>query len=220
LGVWLASYPRSGNTLLRMLIHQAFGLSTYSLYDDPSDIGADPALSAVVGHVDHGMGEDFVRWAREQPGLVLAKTHDPAPAEPDRAIYVVRDGRASVVSYFHYRQQFAQDETTLGEVVRGEVWGGDWSDHVLSWIDRPAGETLLLRFEDMIARPEEAVGKMGAFLGLKPLHNTSVDFQDLHARFPHFFRSGANDMNVRELSGADLEEFRSMHAPTMQRLGY
>ena len=32
--VWIASYPRSGNTLLRMLIRYGFGMSTFSVFDE------------------------------------------------------------------------------------------------------------------------------------------------------------------------------------------
>src|SRR5258708_3341660 len=31
---WLASYPRSGNTLLRIILKRCFGLTSQSLYDD------------------------------------------------------------------------------------------------------------------------------------------------------------------------------------------
>ena len=32
--VWLASYPRSGNTFLRLVLHRLFGVPTYSVYED------------------------------------------------------------------------------------------------------------------------------------------------------------------------------------------
>lgn len=217
--VWLASYPRSGNTLMRMLLQQAFGLTTYSVYDDPSDIGADPALSEVVGHVSHGRGADFVTWARSEPGMVIAKTHELAPAEPEKAIYLVRDGRASVVSYWHYRRQIAQDDAPLIDIVRGDVWGGGWSDHVNNWLNRD-GPQLLLRFEEVTARPDEAVERVGRFLGLDAPQRTNVNFEALHDQFPHFFRSGANERNLKELDGDALDEFWSLHGSTMQRLGY
>lgn len=47
--VWLASYPRSGNTYLRMLLHQLHGLKTYSVYDDPLLELLDGSAEA-VGH--------------------------------------------------------------------------------------------------------------------------------------------------------------------------
>jgi hypothetical protein len=122
-----------------MLLQQAFGLATYSVYDDIADVGADPALSGVVGHVSHGCGDDFADWARNEPGIVIAKTHEPAPAEPEKAIYVVRDGRSSIVSYWHYRRQIAFDNAPLIDIVRGDVWGGGWSDHATPRVLIPSG---------------------------------------------------------------------------------
>lgn len=48
--VWLASYPRSGNTFLRVLFRHVFGIETYSVYNDLLDIGSDGDISAVTGH--------------------------------------------------------------------------------------------------------------------------------------------------------------------------
>jgi len=52
--VWLASYPRSGNTALRVLLNRVFGLETLSLYDDRTDIGASEERARLVGHRSHG----------------------------------------------------------------------------------------------------------------------------------------------------------------------
>jgi hypothetical protein len=32
--VWLASFPRSGNTMLRILLHRFYGRLSYSLYEE------------------------------------------------------------------------------------------------------------------------------------------------------------------------------------------
>ena len=49
--IWLASYPRSGNTLLRTVLWHCFGLRSASLY--PEDLGGNAALKSYIGHVDH-----------------------------------------------------------------------------------------------------------------------------------------------------------------------
>ncbi len=48
--VWLASYPRSGNTFFRVILNSIFDIKTYSIYDDKGDIGADEKTSETVGH--------------------------------------------------------------------------------------------------------------------------------------------------------------------------
>src|SRR3954465_4275849 len=95
--VWLASAPRAGNTLLRTIFRNAFGISTYSIYDEnEAKVFAEQGggVTEMVGHASFGMSPAaFVDQARRAPEPVLVKTHDP-PSDGDRAIYVVRDGRA------------------------------------------------------------------------------------------------------------------------------
>src|SRR5690606_21283792 len=94
--VWLASYPRSGNPFLRTLLFHRFGLSSASIYSN--DFGHNETLGRQVGHIEHGangqidFGDAPVR---------LIKTHAP-PQDDRRAIYVLRDGRAAMVSLYIY----------------------------------------------------------------------------------------------------------------------
>ena len=48
--IWLASYPRSGNTLLRTVLWHCFGLRSASLY--PEDLGGNKELKRYIGHID------------------------------------------------------------------------------------------------------------------------------------------------------------------------
>jgi hypothetical protein len=85
--VWLASYPRSGNTYLRAILWTCFGLQTGSVY--PDDLFGDSAVAQQVGHFEgtaHGQfSADFLR-------LPLVKTHE-WPVDNRKAIYIVRNGR-------------------------------------------------------------------------------------------------------------------------------
>jgi hypothetical protein len=74
---WIASYPRSGSTLLRIILYRCFGFETFSLYDDLTDIGADRAVSDIVGHRSHGMSaRDFLAESRKSEKRVFIKTHE------------------------------------------------------------------------------------------------------------------------------------------------
>lgn len=46
--IWLASYPRSGNILLRIILKSVFGKETYSKYNDLKDIGANQKIMELV----------------------------------------------------------------------------------------------------------------------------------------------------------------------------
>lgn len=218
--VWLASYPRSGNTLLRMLINRSFGVSTYSLYDDSFDVGSTEAFTRIVGQRTHGMAAEAFRViARESPLRFLIKTHE-LPDDREKAIYVVRDGRASVVSYTHYRRQLANEDVSFAQVIRGEVWGGGWGAHVRAWALTPRENTLVLRYEEIVADAPTQVARITAFLGVDTPQAAELEFSELHQAFPAFFRSGSNAKNIAELQGDDLDLFWNLHGATMRELGY
>ena len=142
--VWLASWPRSGNTLLRIKFQQAFGLDTWSIYDDTTDIGADAETAKIVGHRSHGMSrEEFIRVAMELPDTFFVKTHE-LPSDDSPAIYVVRDGRSAVVSWRHYCESFTEVVPSLEAAIRGAEWPGSWSQHVRAWALSGPPETLVV----------------------------------------------------------------------------
>jgi hypothetical protein len=218
--VWLASYPRSGNTLLRTILNHVFGLRTYSIYDDPEAIGDSDAVSKIVGHVKHRLGvDDFVRQAVAAAEPIIVKTHE-APPDGSPAIYVVRDGRAATVSYWHYARDFQRVVLALEQVVLGDVFAGAWADHMLAWnpLNRP--KTLLLRYEQLAVADPEAMAAIADFLGKKALGPFQIRFEDLHRLEPNFFRSGCNSMNIAELESACPELFWLRSGASMVKLGY
>jgi hypothetical protein len=95
--IWLASYPRSGNTLLRQIFWQVFDHPTYSDSNDPKDLGIHEAGATLVGHRNYTPPwSDFYSAARKASTLNLVKTHHP-PRDAGKTIYIVRDGRAALV---------------------------------------------------------------------------------------------------------------------------
>jgi Sulfotransferase domain len=218
--VWLASYPRSGNTFLRMLLNRAFGINTVSLYDDNYDIGAQPDLSRVVGHLSHGMNVNlFYQRASRSDEVFFVKTHE-LPHDDAKAIYIVRDGRAAIISYYHYNQSFFGTNVSLSDLIIGKRWPGGWSSHVNGWALSGRPNTLVLRYKDLVAENMQYLTHIADFIGLPAPKRTAVDFAELHAQFPKFFRSGSNEKNVAELKGDDLRLFWTLHGETMERMGY
>lgn len=95
--VWIASYPRSGNTFMRILLHRLYGATSSTIYDVD---GVAPRLGAdLVGYKKHSMP---YRSMRESDTVHFVKTHRPCDelvSNEDRAICLVRDGRDAVVSW-------------------------------------------------------------------------------------------------------------------------
>lgn len=138
---WLASYPRSGNTLLRLVLNHCFGLASQSLYQDQEF--ADPAVRDVVGHEDvGGNARLFVTAARRAGRSLYVKTHELPPSDQHPAIYVIRDGRSAVVSHAHYLRDILGRDISLTDVIEGKA-GLSWSRHVRAWALPLRANTLL-----------------------------------------------------------------------------
>lgn len=84
--IWLASFPRSGNTFFRALLHTLYGQNTYADYKDP-EIGV---MEVTAGEEPPAPIEELAR--REQ--VYFIKTHL-LPSDASPAIYLLRDGRDS-----------------------------------------------------------------------------------------------------------------------------
>ncbi|MGB7433396.1 MAG: sulfotransferase domain-containing protein [Ahrensia sp.] len=223
--VWLASYPRSGNTLLRIWLQKFFGLQSYSQYNDTTDIGADQALADTVGHVTFdGDWQAFKAQSEASDELVLVKTHD-VPGDhgnnfDGKTIYVVRDGRSVAVSYLNYLNRFSQMEHDLADVVAGSVEFGNWADHLAAWEPKSRPDTLFLSYEEMLADSQAAIREIGEFLGRQPLESAIPEFKELQKLKPEFFRSGSNSSNLAEIDPDDKAFMLAKFGPALKEYGY
>jgi Sulfotransferase domain len=219
--VWLASYPRSGNTLLRIVLRNVFDLTSTSLY--PGEIvGFDKFanVSAIVGHYEEPAGIDQPQHRSELPeqGLQLVKTHG-YPTDDHPAIYVVRDGRMAIISYFHFLTALARVETTIGDIIAGRLWPGSWSAHYRQWKPCERGNTLFLRFEELRDENSKACQKIGEFLKREPIRPLNISFSNLQRLNPEFFRTADDNKSLSEMR-PHMDAFLEHHGAVMRELGY
>lgn len=204
---WLASYPRSGNTLYRMFLYHLWDIPTYSIYNDRdiTKMGA----GDTVGH--RQMTQPLGHY-RKSDEMFYVKTHN-LPSDHAPAVYIVRDVRDVMVSYAHYRQDMERClddfDTILRRLITGDRWGG-WSEHITRWTDR--SQTLLtVKYEDLVERPEavfpEAKGKV-------------PDFDHLHDKWPQFFRKGKTGGWKGEMKPSIERLCWEHHGEVMEKLGY
>lgn len=223
--IWLASYPRSGNTLLRMMLNSVFGRTSYSEYDDVTDIGADEPTRRRVGHVFLGRPlEQAYAELSAAPGPEFIKTHN-EPRDDAKAIYIVRDGRFASKSYYHYLTDFlpAEQKVSLLNVIAGFTQFGSWGSHLDAWDPQHRSNTLLLRYEDLIAEPQREIDRIAAFIQLEPTGQWQNDFQALHQVNPRFFRRGdthGSEGNATILPPQEEDFFFAQHGDWCRRLNY
>ncbi len=213
---WLASYPRSGNTLLRTILKRCFGQASQSIYGDTEF--SDPDVSEMIGR--EAVGDDvpgFIARATGAGRSLYVKTHEMPPADRHPAIYVVRDGRSAVVSHAHYVREILGRDMTLAEVIEGKA-GHSWSRHVRAWTPRP--HTLLVRYEDLASGNAATLKNISDFIGKPQLQPFDISFEALHAISSAFFRSGSDSTNILEMDGEDMRLFERLHGETLRALGY
>jgi hypothetical protein len=215
---WLASYPRSGNTLLRLILKHCFGLSSQSLYQDQDF--ADPAVRDLVGHEDVGRNaRQFVTLARRAGRSLYVKTHELPPADHHPAIYVVRDGRSAAVSHFHYLRHVLGRDVSLADVIAGQA-GVPWSQHVRAWALSVRVNTLVVRYEELAGGNHGTLTALSAFIGRPLQSGFDLSFDRLHALHPAFFRRGSDAANIAEMDGAAANLFDQHHGDVLRAMGY
>jgi len=231
--VWLASYPRSGNTFTRVLLKSYFGIDTYSIYDDPHFERY--GVADLVGHRRMRLTLDEMRASGE---TFIVKTHERNPDDSAR-IYVVRDGRDAAVSYAHYLCSIERPEgkkealrrmlgggcfrTLLNRVAVGDAEYGGWGEHVRSWLfGTQIPRTLVIRFEDLVLEPLGQVERLRNFLQL-PMPLTTDEapkFEELQRAFPEFFRKGVVGSWQKEMPEKIHRRFQKMNGKVLVALGY
>lgn len=202
--LWVASYPKSGNTWVRFLLcnllygRQDSAASLNLLCPDVHELGAQIANSSNGG---------------------LVKTHFaysealPLAARTAGAIYVVREPADVLISNFHYsRRSGAETGSAQGDLDRYfETFveaGGDprwirlgmgaWADNVRSWLGRAHSFPVIwIRYEDLSADPEKVCTQLAA--QLRP-NSTPEEIQEAVAN--------SSFRRMREVEEADIRDKR------------
>ena len=164
--IFLVTYPRSGTTWISFIAAELmFGVSPKNLIDIDAlvpDVHALPPRSSVpVAH------------------QYLIKSHLPLTGVPPygdyrRVIYLMRDPRDVMLSYYRYSKfhhgykgdllAFAMDWCC------GRIWPGSWQEHVNSWLGPRNGSIGLqlnvFRYEDFIGEPIESASRLARILNV------------------------------------------------------
>lgn len=223
---WLASYPRSGNTFARIGLFCLFGIPCRSIYPAEDDART---IDKIIGKP---LPEMTPVEMSASPDCFFAKTHEMPGSEPWPAVYLVRDGRDTLVSYAHYilheehgvspasdRELFVE---TLQDLIIGRERFGGWASHVVAWTQRTA-PTSVVHFEDLIAEPDRELRQALIAVGeLPPVRGDASlpIFEKLHDVVPWFFRKGRVGAWRTEMPPYLQALFWSLHGEVMRELGY
>lgn len=225
--VWLASYPRSGNTLLRTVLHQTLGCESFNDEIDPAvrrNVALAEGVERDFGHVELPEAWDtFYPRARDDTRTYFVKTHR-APPDRQRAIYVVRDGRQVLVSYARFHRKFhGENAKSLLQLAVGDDYYGSWSGHYRQWTRRDdGGSTLVVKYEELADASDALVEEIARFVGhAGPRRPWRNPFDEFNRKNPDFFAQGKRHwQGDSEWSALVDAVFFRLHGELMDELGY
>jgi sulfotransferase family protein len=231
---WLASYPRSGNTYLRTLLHHYHGTHTHHIYYDVAVNDEERSVAEMTGGRPRPMPIPEMAAARDN---FFVKTHE-LPADDFPALYLVRDGRDALISYAHFILRSRETEEgrpiedrpdafrqTLHDLIHYKASFGGWSAHVLAWTGRSV-PTAVIKFEELVslADPFPIVHKtlqaIGCNLGAPVRTSAPPTFARLQERSSRMFRRGKIGAWRSEMPPDLVELFWKENRLAMERMGY
>lgn len=160
--VFVASYPRSGNTWLRFLLTRIL-TGRSAGFDNVNQVIAEIGIHHHARMLLPGAGR-------------LIKTHELYRSGYKRAIYLVRDVRDVLLSQYSREKElgliwWTDFDGYILDFLKGTVNGfGPWHEHIPCWLDSPLarrGDMLVVPFEQMRRNTQEKLEQVMDFLGFQ-----------------------------------------------------
>lgn len=160
--VFLVSFPKSGNTWLRFILG-------YYYYPETCSFNTiDALLPDIHYNPDAISGMSERRFIKSH--FPYSKLHQ--TEKYSKVVYVVRDGRDVMVSYYFYLKRggvFSEDisfEDALVIMEQATLFEySNWSMHVESWLTSGHSDLHLIRYEDLLDDPLGVAMGLFEFIG-------------------------------------------------------
>lgn len=270
--IWLASYPKSGNTWLRAFLHNLMRNASEAI--EPNRLNELTLGDGMVRFfAPHAKGRATIDMdlaeiaslrsavqrdlARTSPDSVFVKTHNWLGLDHNHpcidmsvtagAVYVVRNPLDVVLSLADHfgmtiDQAIAQmadpEARTLNLKHRVPDVMSSWSNHVRSWTGQRNPRLHVMRYEDMLAKPQATFAQLTRFLGLpappdriaRAIRFSSFDtlraleaskgFVERSSHSQAFFRQGQAGQWRSVLNQDQVQSLCATHQAQMQAFGY
>lgn len=154
--VFIVGFPKSGNTWMQSLI-------TMLVYGIHNDVMSDKMAQFFVTDMHYS------KYYRRFGKTTYFKTHGLPTAQYKKVIYIVRDGRDAILSYYQMNKKQNKDVSLQDMILDGkEVFPCSWDEHVRIWMKNPYHANILwIRYEDLLANGLQELKKISVFLGLE-----------------------------------------------------
>ena len=156
--VYLVSFPKSGNTWMRfLLINYLFNPNSKKMvYDD---------LEVFIPSIHKSSIESI----NSKKGLRIIKSHIVKLVYP-KIIYIVRDGRDALVSYYYYQKELRGFKGSFEEFYFSKLSSeaGNWEEHLraaLKFKKENPCNIIFVKYEDLKTDTNSTFKEVISFLG-------------------------------------------------------
>lgn len=225
---YIVSYPKSGNTWMRFIVSYLKSGEEQITFRT-----LDQYVPDIYSHKEQANAVSRPRFL---------KSHQSCYPHYPKCIYVVRDYRDVLVSYYQYHKALGDFNGTI-EDYASEINSlhpfGSWKAHVseaLKFRNQFPDRMLIVRYEDLLANPIREVQLVAKFCQLPECNvdmavkkclfeklqaeenRSGSQFKDLSNA--NFFRSGKAGSWQTEISESLLQQIETEHLELFTQLGY
>lgn len=156
--IYLASYPRSGNTWTRNIL-------AYLVHGTDHVLDSNTASQTVP---DAYISQAIIN--QQRMGRII-KIHETFLQACPRVIYVHRDYRESMVSYWHFYRRTEQKNLSFSQFIRSPYANsfGSWTSHMQALqrrIKQDSRSIHVIRYADLVDRFEDTVARLVSWSGI------------------------------------------------------
>jgi hypothetical protein len=161
--VFITSYPKSGNTWVRFLISNL----VWSDKERTDFTNIHHRIPDIYFHSRNHIGKI--------PCPRYLKSHEPFDPLYPKTIYIVRDVRSVLISYYFflmeagYLSPMEPLQNFIKDFLEGSVPFGSWKEHVLSWTQALGDNTerfFMIRYEDLKESGRNLLRQIADFLSI------------------------------------------------------
>lgn len=210
----LASFPRSGNTYLRNILYEVYGI--YSWNNLRKYYNNAEHLERIRRKIESGRANERklnkLKELENYASFANLKTHEmpkeilPYCADDVKIVYLIRDGRDACVSAGHHRSDLIAPGSDFNKNLRQAIvapldtYFGGWSQNVEEWMKISHA---VIFFEELIEDPIAVTSSLSELLNLpEPNLDKVPTFESQREGLAHF--GGAARP---QLSDEEKEEF-------------
>lgn len=231
--IFLVSFPKSGNTWMRFMLSSIYlwefnrGRSEINYFNIHTYIKDLQLCIIKDNHIGLGL-----------PRII--KSHRPFSPNYSRVIYVVRDVRDVMVSYFKYLNRNGEKFSDIDEVLYHPIYGVQaWVNHVESWLSSSTNldkKLIIVKYENLIDDSNKELSKIMNFIGYN-ISNDAMDwiiYQGSKDRIKYvestfgrarssqvpFLRKGEKNQWRDHLTDSHLNYILKVAGDTLFKLGY